>query len=33
MDVTLRRENFISTNFGVTLEQHTNTIITYHKFF
>jgi len=30
MDVTVRRENFISTNFGVTLEQRANTIITVH---
>jgi len=31
--VTVRRENFISTTFGVTLEQHANTIITDHKRF
>ena len=28
---TVRRENFISTNFGVTLEQHANTIIIDHN--
>jgi len=33
MDVTVRRENFININFGVTFEQHANTIITCHKFF
>jgi len=33
MDVTVRRENFISTKFGVTFEQHANTIITGHKVF
>ena len=27
-DYAVRRENFISTNFGVTLEQRANTIIT-----
>jgi len=31
MDVTVRRENFISTNFGVTLKQHTNTVIIDHN--
>jgi len=32
MDVAVRRENFISTNFGVSLEQHANTIVTDHEF-
>jgi len=31
MDVTEVRENYISTNFGVTLEQRANTIIIDHN--
>jgi len=30
MYVTVRPEKVISTNFGVTVEQHANTIITDH---
>jgi len=28
-----RLENFIYTNFGMTLEPHANTVITDHEFF
>jgi len=33
MNVTVRREYVIYTNFGMTLEQHANTIIIDHKLF
>jgi len=32
MDVTIRLENFIYTSFGITLEQHANTVHTDQEF-